>query len=88
MLEEDRQVPIFRYATHHPPLLQGVQGGLSKGVLQWLLIAAYHSLAYRCGISTTGCTENGTQEQADSQGERGSYEGVDVVEIHGKVIQL
>ena len=34
LLEEDRQVPIFRYATHYRPLLQGVQGGLSKEMLQ------------------------------------------------------
>ena len=72
-----------------PPTIRLRQrGGLHQELLQCLLIAAYHSLAYRCRISTTGRTENGTQEQADNQGERGSYDGVDVVEIHGKVIQL
>lgn len=31
--------------------------------------------------------EDGTQNQTDSQGDRGSYGGIDVVEIHSQVIQ-
>ena len=72
-----------------PPTIRLRQrGGLHQELLQCLLIAACHGLAYRCRTRTTGCTENGTQEHTDSQGERGSYDGVDVVEIHGKVVQL
>lgn len=69
-------------------LRQRQQGGLRKEMLLWLLIAAYHGLAYRCRTSTTGCTENGTQEHTDSQGKCGPYDGVDVVDVHGEVIQL